>query len=406
MIRVGMVGTFDVANFGDLLFPLVARAELRRRLGDVEIRPYSYQARSAASWPFHVAPLERLPEDAEGLDLLLVGGGDIIRFDTLVALGYKPSSSAIHHPTGFWLAPILVAQVAGVPIAWNAPGVPAPVPAWARALVRASVMASDYVNVRDTASRELLAAVAPDAHIAVVPDSCFDVVIVQDDAGVLRPDSSLDRVDGPYLVVQSCREALGALPSIRKRFQRSVGTFVLTPVGPVTGDRIDPPRGLPPDTVFRRSPDPQDLLGLISGSNGVVGTSLHLTIAALALGRPALRPVSAKLRKYRLLEGLKGVQEIDCRTEVPPVAAAWPAPDPAQISTLRTHLSAHWDRIAACARAGRARGRPPAGERQLMETWQRLPGALERRTPLERIHVALRAVRALVAQSRYNPLRG
>jgi lipopolysaccharide transport system ATP-binding protein len=78
MIRVGMVGTFDVANFDDLLFPLVAKAELRRRLGDVEIHPYSCHARSAPSWPFHVTPLERLPEDVETLDLLLVGSGDII----------------------------------------------------------------------------------------------------------------------------------------------------------------------------------------------------------------------------------------------------------------------------------------------------------------------------------------
>ena len=147
MIRVGMVGTFDVANFGDLLFPLVAQAELRRRLGEVKIRPYSYHARSAASWPFHVAPLERLPEEVETLNLLLVGGGDIVRFDALVALGYQPGSSVIHHPTGFWLAPILIAHVAGVPVAWNAPGVPAPVPAWARPLVRASVMARDRKSV-------------------------------------------------------------------------------------------------------------------------------------------------------------------------------------------------------------------------------------------------------------------
>ncbi len=330
MIRVGMVGTFDVANFGDLLFPLVARAELRRRLGDVEIHPYWYHARSAASWPFHVAPLERLPEEVETLDLLLVGGGDIVRFDALVALGYQPSSSAIHHPTGFWLAPILVAHVAGVPVAWNAPGVPGPVPAWARALVRASVMASDYVNVRDRASRELLATVAPDADIAVVPDSCFDVVVVKDDACAPCRVSGADHVDGRYLVVQSCREAFAVLPSIRKRFRRPVGTFVLTPVGPVTGDRTDAPRDLPPDTVFSHFLGPHDLLALISSSSGVVGTSLHLTIAALALGRPALRPVSAKLRKYGLLEGLNGVEEIDPKAEPSTVAAAWPAPDPAR----------------------------------------------------------------------------
>ena len=30
--RIGIVGTFDIENFGDLLFPLVARRELEERL--------------------------------------------------------------------------------------------------------------------------------------------------------------------------------------------------------------------------------------------------------------------------------------------------------------------------------------------------------------------------------------
>ena len=405
MIRVGMVGTFDVANFGDLLFPLIARAELRRRLGEVEIHPYSYHARSVASWPFHVAPLQRLPEEVATLDLLLVGGGDIVRFDRLVALGYQPSSSAIHHPTGFWLSPILVARVAGVPVAWNAPGVPAPVPAWARALVRATVMASDYVNVRDTGSRDLLATVAPDADIAVVPDSCFNVDVVTDDDAHHRVGGA-DRVNERYLVVQSCREAFEALAYIRKRFHRAFQTFVLTPVGPATGDRTDAPRHLPADTVFRHSRGPYDLVSLISKSSGVVGTSLHLTIVALALGRPALRPVSARLRKYGLLEGLDGVEQLGPNAE-PSTVATLPAPDPSQISTLATHLSQHWDRIAALAHTARThRRRPAMWEQQLAEVWQRLPGALERRTAWQRMQGALRVARTHVAQSRYNPLRG
>jgi hypothetical protein len=37
-----MVGTFDVDNFGDLLFPIVAEHELTARLPGVELRRYSY----------------------------------------------------------------------------------------------------------------------------------------------------------------------------------------------------------------------------------------------------------------------------------------------------------------------------------------------------------------------------
>jgi lipopolysaccharide transport system ATP-binding protein len=31
--QIGICGTFDVANYGDLLFPLIAESELTERLG-------------------------------------------------------------------------------------------------------------------------------------------------------------------------------------------------------------------------------------------------------------------------------------------------------------------------------------------------------------------------------------
>lgn len=41
--QIGLFGTFDVENFGDLLFPLVAEAELSKRLGPVKLHPFSYR---------------------------------------------------------------------------------------------------------------------------------------------------------------------------------------------------------------------------------------------------------------------------------------------------------------------------------------------------------------------------
>jgi hypothetical protein len=54
--RVAMVGTFDVANFGDLLLPMIAGNELGARLG-AEYAPtlYSYRSMSGGAWPFEHA---------------------------------------------------------------------------------------------------------------------------------------------------------------------------------------------------------------------------------------------------------------------------------------------------------------------------------------------------------------
>src|ERR1700684_4561775 len=179
-VTIGIVGTFDVQNFGDLLFPLIAEHELRKRFGDVVVRPFSYHAKSAPDWPYDVTSVADLPERVGELDALLIGGGFLIRFDKDVADGYAPPSRAVHHPTGYWLTPALLAHLHGVPVIWNAPGMHLnAIPAWARPLLELTLRLSAYVTVRDEPSKEQLAALTGGDRVAVVPDTGFGI------AGVL-----------------------------------------------------------------------------------------------------------------------------------------------------------------------------------------------------------------------------
>jgi len=390
-IRIGMVGTFDVANFGDLLFPLIALHELSRRLGPVEIVPYSYHARSASSWPFAVTSLERLPHEVASLNLLLVGGGDIIRFDPLVALDYRPDSPNIHHPTGFWLAPILFACTAGVPVAWNAPGLPdSEIPLWVRALVRASVASCAYVSVRDVASRDLIAGVAGDVRVDVVPDSGFS-------AAMLLPNIH-DASD--YFVVQSRPQALEWLPRVRELLGDDRSRFILAPVGPVTGDRTRPPERLPPQTMFSHPRHPCEMLELIAGSRGVVGPSLHLSIAAISFGRPAFRPMTPPLRKYQMFEGLQGVHQFEGPLREPGHTLPL-MPEASQLAEIHRRLGCHWDSIAALVSKTAARSSRAKWEPLLMDLWQSLPSRLERRSAVARLRTTLQTARTRVARYRH-----
>src|SRR5713101_4780546 len=99
--EIGICGTFDVANYGDLLFPLIAESELTERLGAIRLHRFSYSARTTPNWPYKVTSITELPRMIRHLDGLLIGGGHLIRFDKQVAPGYVPSTSAIHHPTGY-----------------------------------------------------------------------------------------------------------------------------------------------------------------------------------------------------------------------------------------------------------------------------------------------------------------
>jgi lipopolysaccharide transport system ATP-binding protein len=151
--QIGICGTFDVENYGDLLFPLIAEVELQERLGPITLHKYSYRQKSPPAWHYHVNSLTELPQMIRQMDGMIIGGGDLIRFDKGIAPGYIPPSSAIHHPTGFWLTPMLIAAQAGCPVVWNAPGVYLEIPVWAKPLVELAISLSSYVNVRNNASR-------------------------------------------------------------------------------------------------------------------------------------------------------------------------------------------------------------------------------------------------------------
>jgi lipopolysaccharide transport system ATP-binding protein len=173
--HIGICGTFDVRNYGDLLFPLIAEAELSRRIGRVKLHPLSYSSKAPPDWPYAVTSLTELPVVAADLDGMIIGGGHLIRFDKEVAPGYRPPASTIHHPAGYWLTPALIALQHGRPVVWNAPGVHGEIPRWAEPLMRLAIGLASYVSVRDVPSREALLPFAGSSEIAVVPDTALGV---------------------------------------------------------------------------------------------------------------------------------------------------------------------------------------------------------------------------------------
>jgi lipopolysaccharide transport system ATP-binding protein len=111
--EIGIAGTFDVQNLGDLLFPIIAEAELRHRLGPLNVHRFSYAEKHPPDWPYRVESVAALPQRTADLDAMLIGGGHLIRFDKAVAPGYGPPHPDIHHPTGYWLMPALLALQRG-----------------------------------------------------------------------------------------------------------------------------------------------------------------------------------------------------------------------------------------------------------------------------------------------------
>lgn len=379
--QIAIHGTFDVANYGDLLFPIIAEAELSRRLGAVRMHRFSYHGKTVGEWPYAVTSLTELPAIAHSLDATLIGGGFIIRFDKFVADGYLPPDPAIHHPTGYWLVPALMALQHGVPLIWNAPGMHCnDVPDWARPLLALAIEHSPHVKVRDALTQTALQSVSQHARIEVLPDTAFglaQLVDVQRPSAQLRDLLSQYELDKPYLVVHAAdglhtfldlwRSASPALAHVQ---------LLILPIGPVLGDHAS---ALGP-TLDRSMtlpfwPSPLLLAELIAHSVGVIGHSYHLAISAIAFGLPVFCSAHLDTGKFTALPAYGRVFQL---RHDHPLDPQWffaqlgrqPLSPATQLAVKQLHE--HWDQVAELIVTRRA------GEPQVMNrVLQSLPAVFE-----------------------------
>jgi len=354
-LQIALFGTFDVENYGDLLFPLIAEAELSERLGSARFHRFSYHARTPVAWPYTVTSLTELPRMAGDLDGVLIGGGFIIRFDKDVAPGYGPPTPAIHHPTGYWLTPALIALQYGIPLIWNAPGMDCnEIPAWADPLMQLALAHSRYITVRDEPSQAALSRFVNKEPIAVMPDTAFGISRLLDERqpsaefNHLRQTSGLS---GPYIVVQPVAGLDSFLSFVRRHSQRLRDfRFLELPIGPALGDH-EAKLGddLPGLVRLPAWPHPLLLAELISQSAAVVGRSYHLAITALTFGVPVFSSADLTAGKYTALSNFETIYSLPNETETDP---DWflnrlgkTAPTPAALAA-RDQLARHWDRVA------------------------------------------------------------
>ncbi|NCD23480.1 MAG: glycosyltransferase [Spartobacteria bacterium] len=288
MKKIAHFGAFDHDSYGDLLFPFVAEY----------------------LWPefafTHVAPTGRAPAwtDARPVvgvneaiaqtdwDGILVGGGDIVQ-----AGGWSAPQWVRHLDVPFaalpsvWAGASLLAAKLDVPAAWNAPGVPGPVPEFFAPPARAALECVDYLSVRDRRSQGHLADLTS-KPIAVVADTAIAVARLWPETArrnhVVVSLSQHDLRTRPAEVRQAVlrlRRDLGAddvavLPLMRWEFDPEAMAVALRDA------RIEA-------RVATECASLESVARLIGSARGYVGNSLHGLVTALAYGVPGVLVVPA-----------------------------------------------------------------------------------------------------------------
>lgn len=390
---IGLIGTFDIANYGDLLLPEVTERELVARIPDLVVRrlaPFGWEHPVPSDGGVVAEPLgeptdARRAELAEDCDALIIGGGEIIHFeDRLLAPHYDTTEEEVlaRAPSTWFVDG--TGPAAPLPTAWNAVGIPFDIPAERAAFVRSAVERHEYVAVRDHTSRERLEKIGLDREIHVVPDPGFVAPRVFAPALLERRrrlHATLGWLPpGPYLVVQGNGSMVEGAGRMSMALDAVLGerpdlSLVLIETGIGHGDRefsaafgaAHPARLWRPTAPLL----PADVAALIAGSDAFVGVSMHGAITAIAYGKRAVvfnAPRQTKLRgMVDHLRDRAGYAEV--ADELPAAlrsVLATIGPDP-ELAAITRRIDAHFDRVAAMIERAHARadgdGRVDVGPR-------------------------------------------
>jgi polysaccharide pyruvyl transferase WcaK-like protein len=383
--RLAVWGTFDVDNYGDHLFPRIARRELTRRLPGAVVdalspfgatHPTRFDDPAHPVEPFGEPTPARLDELADRLDLVLVGGGELLHLnDPLLQHFYDvaPEALARTRPSHWFLEGLGAAAEARCPVVWHGIGVPFAYDEAQADRVRRAVAHRRWATVRDHDSHDRLVAVGLPAalEVEVVPDSGLLVDRLLGDPersareARLRRDGALPPAGTGALVLQGCDllvpHAADVAAALAPELADGSVEAVLLETGRCRrdGDYADAlatalsgqgiaARRVPPDAPL------EDVVTVLAAAGAVVGSSLHAAITAVAHRRPFVvlnLGGEAKLDGFADQAGFEKhvIHRVD---DLPSTLAAvrTQPPEEAQVRALQAAVDRHFDRVAALVR--------------------------------------------------------
>ncbi|MCT8160148.1 polysaccharide pyruvyl transferase family protein [Pseudoruegeria sp. SHC-113] len=370
-VRLAMTGVFDMANFGDALFPLVASHALSAYgIGVQTVAPTAQRVPLAdAHQPIGLSALDALLDDSDGL---LIGGGHVLHAHPLdLMVEYRGLPEAGWAGPGLWLGAGALAARKGLPVMFNAPGMPHPLPGRWHALARAVAGSSAYLALRDTGSADLLAKAS--GHRALtVPDTIAALP-------GLWPRASL----APLAKAFRQREGIAAQEAVvcihvRDRSlsgtsahdvaegldaaARAMGArLVLCALGRAHEDErtaaaiADHMTTRP--IVYDQPPSLQEMAAVLAHARAYLGASLHGFVVAHAYGVPSMlvaRPAYRKFSGYLQWIGEPDLAVGDWAQGLGWLRRVAPGAQGAGIpAAVDAALAAHWQRIAQITRQTR-----------------------------------------------------
>lgn len=298
--KIGLVGTFDVANYGDCLFPYVYMHLLRERMTGLEFSFYSPLAQSAGIMDYGpIRPLPAVLSDIQFTeDALILCGGETVWLGHSAGTFNFPASTLSAYAR-LWLAPTVAASRRGVDFYAHSVGMPY-VQLEAPEQIGEALSCATAVSVRDTITTSRLGdrfpvEVDPVFALSTLKESSdwelearqwlppgYEVgryLVAHISAPYLSKDlgqwceqvaSTMQQIDMPVLLLPICH-----FMEDRETLTIALELFIKQGVG---------------EADVRVAPDAsKDIIAtaaLLGMSGGVITSSLHACVTAVSFGVP------------------------------------------------------------------------------------------------------------------------
>ena len=364
MFRIAHVGVFDIANYGDHLFPRVLTHELETRGYDGDIvlfSPYAGDEPFMQDVPVFSLTQMEMMHQKEPFDAIVVGGGEIIHWRRYSQRKPGEAEQTVDYPMDhIWMIPCLMRLKYGVPIFWNACGVPYEFDSSDRGIVRFICSNVSYLSVRNDFSKNaLLKCGVPESDIHVVPDTAF---LLKNAMGDLAVEETLKSVFpgledyvvfhcNPFISEHDLQIAAIALRDLHDRgFQ-----IALLPLAYTHGD--DEILGKLKSRLAFDVYLPEVMLSLeetiavIAGASLYIGVSLHGVVTAAAFDRKYIAfDYHANQKTRALLEQLNRqgyylTQASELSHTIERALTRWSEGD---LNPITTSIGKHFDALFEC----------------------------------------------------------
>lgn len=300
--NIALFGTFNVENYGDLMFPVIFKRAMEKRGLDFNLVLFSPEKTCAKalddSTMVYAAEEIEAMHNQRPFDAIVVGGGALVHYNQ-IAVKFPDSDNVVPYDiTESWFYPVEFAARKNIKLIFNLPQIPYPFSKPFKNISQAAFDSCEYISFRDEISKTYLSDIYDDnpPDIKVFPDAVCCISDLIDSIELSKIKENILGFDKKYAVIQFNPQKPEAddeyLLKIIEKLKNSNLTVVLLPIGYTHNDDsiLDDfnKKYNANCTIIKKKLNIIETAAVLSDCEIYIGSSFHGAITAIAYGKKAI----------------------------------------------------------------------------------------------------------------------